>query len=161
MKSSAFPSGRMSGATVSQPILKAVNRDPVALRADFDALPIQDEKDVPYASQIPGVMHACGHDYHTAALLAVGKVLYRNREKLKGSFVMIHQHAEELSPGGAKAMIEDGCLEHVDAIFGTHLWATEPVGTVLCRPSIAADGFTIKVIGKGTVRSLTIRKTPF
>ncbi len=124
----------------------------VALRADFDALPIQDEKDVPYASQIPGVMHACGHDGHTAALLAAGKVLYRNREKLKGSFVMIHQHAEELSPGGAKAMIEDGCLEHVDAIFGTHLWATEPVGTVLCRPGpvmAAADGFTIKVIGKG------------
>ncbi|MFP3481442.1 M20/M25/M40 family metallo-hydrolase, partial [Burkholderia sp. SIMBA_057] len=76
----------------------------------------------PYASQIPGVMHACGHDGHTAALLAVGKVLYRNREKLKGSFVMIHQHAEELSPGRAKAMIEDGGLEHVDAIFGTHLW---------------------------------------
>ena len=124
----------------------------MALRADFDALPIQDEKDVPYASQIPGVMHACGHDGHTAALLAVGKVLYRNREKLKGSFVMIHQHAEELSPGGAKSMIEDGCLEHVDAIFGTHLWATEPVGTVLCRPGAvmaAADGFTIKVIGKG------------
>ncbi|KXZ24031.1 peptidase M20 [Bacillus nakamurai] len=124
----------------------------VALRADFDALPIQDEKDVSYASQVPGVMHACGHDGHTAALLAVGKVLYHNRDKLKGTFVMIHQHAEEFSPGGAKPMIEDGCLENVDAIFGTHLWATEPGGTILCRSGAvmaAADRFTIKVLGKG------------
>lgn len=124
----------------------------VALRADFDALPIQDEKDVLYASQVPGVMHACGHDGHTAALLAVGKVLFHHRDKLKGTFVMIHQHAEEFSPGGAKPMIEDGCLENVDAIFGTHLWATEPVGTILCRSGAvmaAADRFTIKVVGKG------------
>ncbi|AOL28139.1 MULTISPECIES: N-acetyl amino acid acetylase SndC [Bacillus] len=124
----------------------------VALRADFDALPIQDEKDVPYASKVPGVMHACGHDGHTAALLAVAKVLHQNRHELKGTFVMIHQHAEEYYPGGAKPMIDDGCLENADVIFGTHLWATEPLGTILCRPGAvmaAADRFTIKVFGKG------------
>ncbi|KHF28652.1 N-acyl-L-amino acid amidohydrolase [Anoxybacillus sp. BCO1] len=97
----------------------------VALRADFDALPIQDEKDVPYKSTVPGVMHACGHDGHTATLLVLAKALYELREHWSGTIVCIHQHAEEYAPGGAKAMIEDGCLEGVDAIFGTHLWATE------------------------------------
>ncbi|MCY8823502.1 M20 family metallopeptidase [Bacillus atrophaeus] len=124
----------------------------VALRADFDALPIQDAKDVPYASTVPGVMHACGHDGHTATLLAVAKVLYQNRHKLKGKFIIIHQHAEEYAPGGAEPMIADGCLEEADVIFGTHLWATEPLGTILYRTGAvmaAADRFTINIRGKG------------
>ncbi|KAB2333314.1 amidohydrolase [Cytobacillus depressus] len=90
----------------------------IALRADFDALPIQDEKDVPYKSKVNGVMHACGHDGHTATLLAVAKVLQENREQLAGKVVLLHQHAEEMCPGGAISMIEDGCLEGVDAVFG-------------------------------------------
>ncbi|MED1738343.1 M20 family metallopeptidase [Bacillus swezeyi] len=124
----------------------------IALRADFDALPIQDEKEAPYRSTVPGVMHACGHDGHTAALLVLAKILNQHADGLKGKIVMIHQHAEEYSPGGAKPMIEDGCLDGVDVIFGTHLWATEPLGTVQYRtgPMMAAsDRFTITINGKG------------
>ncbi|GGJ80625.1 amidohydrolase [Anoxybacillus voinovskiensis] len=124
----------------------------VALRADFDALPIQDEKDVPYKSTVPGVMHACGHDGHTATLLVLAKVLYDMKDELSGTIVLIHQHAEEYAPGGAIAMIEDGCLDGVDAIFGTHLWATEPTGTIQYRTGpimAAADRFEITIQGAG------------
>ncbi|WP_017379231.1 M20 family metallopeptidase [Paenisporosarcina sp. TG-14] len=124
----------------------------VALRADFDALPIQDEKDVSYKSTVPGVMHACGHDGHTATLLVLGKTLYDMREQLSGEYVLIHQHAEEYAPGGAKPMIEAGCLEGVDAIFGTHLWSLTPSGTIEYRvgPIMAAsDRFEIIIQGRG------------
>ncbi|MRX71452.1 amidohydrolase [Bacillus lacus] len=124
----------------------------VALRADFDALPIQDEKDVPYRSTVPGVMHACGHDGHTAALLVLAKTLHTNRAQLKGKIVCIHQHAEEYAPGGAKSMIEGGCLKGVDVIFGTHLWASEPLGKIQYKEGpmmAAADRFTISIQGKG------------
>src|SRR5690606_8121951 len=95
----------------------------VSLRADFDALPTQEERDTPYKSKVNGVMHACGHDGHTATLLVLAKVLNSLKDELAGNVVFIHQHAEEYAPGGAIAMIEDGCLEGVDVIFGTHLWA--------------------------------------
>lgn len=124
----------------------------IALRADFDALPIQDEKDVPYKSLVPGVMHACGHDGHTATLLVLAKALNELREDLEGTYIMIHQHAEEYAPGGAKSMIEDGCLEGVDAIFGTHLWASEPTGKIQYRVGpfmAAADRFEVTIQGKG------------
>ncbi|MEW8986950.1 MAG: M20 family metallopeptidase, partial [Bacillus sp. (in: firmicutes)] len=124
----------------------------IALRADFDALPIQDEKDAPYKSLVPGVMHACGHDGHTATLLVLAKNLNEMRADLEGTYVMIHQHAEEYAPGGAKPMIEAGCLDGVDAIFGTHLWATVPTGTIQSRVGpimAAADRFEITVNGKG------------
>ncbi|MBK5463532.1 amidohydrolase [Peribacillus sp. TH27] len=124
----------------------------IALRADFDALPIQDEKDVPYKSTVPGVMHACGHDGHTAALLATAKALAKHRENLPGNIVFIHQFAEEVTPGGARPMIEDGCLNGVDAVFGCHLMSTLPLGNVYYREGYiqaAADMFTIKIKGKG------------
>ncbi|MCH1626813.1 M20 family metallopeptidase [Fredinandcohnia quinoae] len=124
----------------------------VALRADFDALPIQDEKDVPYKSTVPGVMHACGHDGHTATLLVLAKSLNEVKDELEGSIVLIHQHAEEYAPGGAIAMIEAGCLDGVDVIFGTHLWATGPTGAILYREGpimAAADRFEITVKGSG------------
>ncbi len=79
----------------------------VALRADFDALPIQDAKDVPYKSKVPGAMHACGHDGHTALLLVLAKALNEMKDDLHGDVVFIHQFAEELAPGGAKPMIEE------------------------------------------------------
>ena len=124
----------------------------VALRADFDALPIQDEKEVPYKSTVPGVTHACGHDGHTATLLQVAKAIHELREDLAGEYVFIHQHAEEFAPGGAISMIEDGCLDGVDAIFGTHIWAMTPTGTIeyLTGPVMAAaDRFSIKIQGAG------------
>lgn len=124
----------------------------VALRADFDALPIQDEKDVPYKSTVDGVMHACGHDAHTATLLAVAKVLQEHRDELHGDVVLIHQFAEEVAPGGAKEMIEDGCLDGVDAIFGTHIWSQLPYGTIGYRAGYfmaATDQFDIEIIGRG------------
>ncbi|WVE37467.1 amidohydrolase, partial [Priestia megaterium] len=124
----------------------------VALRADFDALPIQDEKDVPYQSTVPGVMHACGHDGHTATLLVLAKALFEIRDSLPGKIVFIHQHAEEYAPGGAKSMIEDGCLDGVDAIFGTHLWSLTPTGVIQYRTGpimAAADRFEITIKGAG------------
>lgn len=124
----------------------------VALRADFDALPIQDEKDVPYKSTVPGVMHACGHDGHTATLLQLAKALHEMQEELAGEYVFIHQHAEEMAPGGAKSMIEAGCLDDVDVIFGTHLWSLTPSGNIeyYAGPIMAAaDKFEIFIQGSG------------
>jgi len=124
----------------------------IALRADFDALPIQDEKNVPYKSKIPGVMHACGHDGHTATLLAVAKVLSDNKDSLSGNVVLLHQHAEEKLPGGAIGMIEDGCLDEVDYVFGSHLSSIAPLGTYVYRSGYsmaATDFFEITIRGKG------------
>ncbi len=124
----------------------------VALRADFDALPIQDQKDVPYKSKVPGVMHACGHDAHTSGLLGLAAVLAKHRDQIKGNIVFIFQHAEEENPGGAKAMVEDGALDGVDAIFGAHLWSMAPVGKVWISPGpimANTDDFIIEVKGKG------------
>lgn len=124
----------------------------VALRADFDALPIQDEKDVPYKSKVDGVMHACGHDVHTSGLLHVAKVLSKNKEALAGTVIFIHQFAEEVIPGGAKFMIEDGCMDGVDAVFGAHVSSTDSLGTVGYRagPVMAnGDTFEITISGKG------------
>jgi amidohydrolase len=124
----------------------------VGLRADFDALPIQDEKEVEYRSTVPGVMHACGHDGHTATLLVLGKTLHELKDQLPGTIKLIHQHAEEYAPGGAKPMIEDGCLDGVNVIFGTHLWATEKLGKILFKTGsvmAAADRFEIVIKGSG------------
>ena len=124
----------------------------VALRADFDALNIQDEKHVPYKSTIDGKMHACGHDIHTATLLGVANVLSEVRAELAGNVVFIHQFAEELTPGGAKPMIEDGCLDGVDVIYGAHVWAGIPYGAVGVRSGhtmAAVDAFDIEIKGRG------------
>lgn len=124
----------------------------VALRADFDALPIQDEKEVEYKSRIPGVMHACGHDIHTAALLGVAKVLSEVREEVPGTIVFLHQFAEETSPGGAEFMIKDGCLDGVDVIYGAHVLSQQSYGTVSVvegYASSAQDDFYITIHGRG------------
>jgi amidohydrolase len=124
----------------------------VALRADMDALPIQDGKSCEYRSKVPGVMHACGHDGHTAALLGVARTLSEFRRDLAGEVVFLFQHAEEVSPGGAKAMIEDGALDGVDVIYGVHLWTPFPVGEVRTAPGpvmAAADEFVVEISGKG------------
>lgn len=124
----------------------------IALRADFDALAIQDEKEVSYKSTIKGVSHACGHDGHTATLLVLAKVLWKHRDELPGTYIFIHQFGEEVAPGGAKPMIEAGCLNGVDAIFGTHLWSQFPSGSINYRTGAmmaGADVFDIKILGSG------------
>lgn len=124
----------------------------IALRADFDALPIQDEKIVPYKSTVAGVMHACGHDGHTASLLGVARVLSKHRGDLNGKVVLIFQHAEEKPPGGAKFMIEDGALEGVDVVFGGHLATGMPLGKIATRPGpmmASVDAFKITLHGRG------------
>jgi amidohydrolase len=124
----------------------------IALRADFDALPIHDEKEVPYKSQNPGVMHACGHDGHTSALLGTAQALSVYREKLKGKVVFIFQPAEETPPGGAKFMVEDGVLDGVDYVFGIHLDSQAPLGKVLVGEGYqmaAVDKFAIHIQGRG------------
>ncbi|MCA1024818.1 MULTISPECIES: M20 family metallopeptidase [Cytobacillus] len=124
----------------------------VALRADFDALAIQEENDLPYKSKIDGAMHACGHDGHTATLLVLAKALNKIQEDIEGTIVFIHQFAEEIAPGGAISMIEDGCLDGVDAIFGTHIWSTFPLGTIQVKEGpimAAADQFNILIQGQG------------
>ncbi|MDV2583438.1 M20 metallopeptidase family protein [Alkalibacillus haloalkaliphilus] len=124
----------------------------IALRADFDALPIQEENDVPYKSKVDGVMHACGHDGHTASLLAVAEAALQFKEELPGTLVFLHQPAEEYAPGGAKPMIEEGALNGVDAVFGTHLWASTPLNKIETTkgPFMAgADRFTVTFKGKG------------
>jgi len=124
----------------------------VALRADFDALPIQDEKEVEYKSRIPGVMHACGHDIHTSGLLGVAQVLSECRDELPGNVVFLHQFAEELPPGGAKAMVEAGCLDGVDVVYGAHVasdFAVGKVGIANGFVTAAADSFEVVLYGKG------------
>ncbi|RXZ77039.1 amidohydrolase [Paenibacillaceae bacterium] len=123
----------------------------VALRADIDALAIQDEKTVDYASKVPGVMHACGHDAHTATLLSIAK-FYSSRSNWSGERRLLFQPAEEISPGGAQAMIGAGVLEGVDAIYGVHLWTPLQYGLVASRAGAlmaAADEFSIEVSGNG------------
>lgn len=124
----------------------------IALRADFDALPIYDEKEVSYKSQNPGVMHACGHDGHTAALLGTAEVLSQFRQQLRGKVIFIFQPAEETPPGGAKFMIEEGILDGVDYVFAAHVDPKMPLGKISVGEGYqmaAVDKFAIHVQGKG------------
>ncbi|MBI5366648.1 MAG: amidohydrolase [Planctomycetes bacterium] len=125
----------------------------VLLRADMDALPLTEENAVPYASTVPGVMHACGHDAHTAILATAAKALLARRERLHGAVKLVFQPAEE-SPGGALPRIQAGVLDHppVAAAFGLHMWNDFPLGRVAVRsgPLLAStDKFEIVVHGKG------------
>lgn len=124
----------------------------IALRSDIDALPIQDAKDCEYRSTVPGVMHACGHDGHMAELLAVAKYYSLHRAETAGTRVFLFQPGEEMLPGGAIRMIEDGALDGVDAIYGVHLWSPLPCGTATTRPGpfmATPDEFEIEIIGRG------------
>lgn len=125
----------------------------LAIRADMDALPIQEQNEVPYRSQHDGVMHACGHDGHTAIALGTAYYLSQHREHFAGTVKIIFQPAEE-GPGGAKPMIEEGVLKNpdVDAIIGLHLWNSLPLGTVGVRSGAlmaAVECFRCTILGKG------------
>src|SRR4051794_6612953 len=125
----------------------------VALRADMDALPILEENEVDYASQSSGVMHACGHDGHTAMLLGTVRALTELRGSFAGTVKLLFQPAEE-GGQGAKAMISAGALENPrpDAVFGIHLWNGIPVGEVWVRDGtmmVGVDAIEIKVVGAG------------
>ena len=102
----------------------------IAFRADMDALPIQEETGLPFASENPGVMHACGHDCHTAALLGLLRSMTQHRAALKYNVRFIFQYAEEPDPGGAIDMIANGCLAGVDRIYGLHVDNQLSVGTI-------------------------------
>ncbi|MBW4645487.1 MAG: amidohydrolase [Goleter apudmare HA4340-LM2] len=125
----------------------------LAIRADMDALPIQELNEVDYRSQHDGLMHACGHDGHTAIALGTAYYLQQHRQDFGGTVKIIFQPAEE-GPGGAKPMIEAGVLKNpdVDAIIGLHLWNNLPLGTVGVRSGAlmaAAECFNCQILGKG------------
>ncbi|WP_373894828.1 amidohydrolase [Virgibacillus sp. CBA3643] len=124
----------------------------VALRADFDALPITEETDVSFKSKNEGVMHACGHDSHTAYLLVLADCLIELKDKINGTVKIIHQHAEEQPPGGAKSIVEAGFLDEVNAIFGIHVLPMAPAGTVGYHSGYSFNGrtyFKLKIKGRG------------
>ena len=126
----------------------------LALRADFDALPITEENDVDYCSVNKGVMHACGHDAHTASLLGVVKILNNLKQEWEGSVKFIFQPAEEMLPGGAQQMIKDGVLENpkVEKMIGQHVFPDLEVGKVGFRPGkymASTDELHITIKGKG------------
>ena len=127
------------------------NGKTIALRADMDALPIQETSDVPYKSVNKGVMHACGHDGHIAMLLGAASVLNQIRDKLNGTVKLIFQPAEE-GPAGAMHMINEGVLEGIDEIYGIHLWNYQKVGEIGVKDGpilAAADMFEITITGRG------------
>ena len=139
----------------------------VALRADIDALPVTERNDLPYKSTVTttflgtesGVMHACGHDTHTAILMGVAEVMSKHKDKIKGTIKFIFQPAEEGPPpgeeGGAKLMVKEGVLQNptVDAIYGLHINSSTPVGTITLKPEgimAAVERFVVNVKGKGS-----------
>lgn len=136
-------------------IIEGKNKDKyIALRADMDALPIIEENETPYCSKNSGVMHACGHDAHTAILLGTARILNEIKDDLEGSIKLIFQPSEESFPGGAKVMIEEGVLKNPDVrnVIGEHVFPTLDAGKVGFRPGMymaSTDEIYLTVNGKG------------
>lgn len=124
----------------------------LALRADFDALPIKEDTGLEFSSKNEGIMHACGHDAHTAYLMILAECLIEMKDKLNGKIVIIHQPAEEKPPGGAQYLIKDGILDGVDNVIGVHVMSTMPANNVYYREGNVQSGrnfFKLKITGKG------------
>ena len=135
----------------------------VLVRCDMDALPIVEENDVPYRSQVAGRMHACGHDGHTSIALAVAQMLAAQRDQLRGAVKFVFQPAEEIGKG-ADAMVTDGVLADPlpDVCYGLHLWNEMPYGQVAVTPGpfmAGADGFHVTVHGRGSHAAIPDRAT--
>lgn len=130
----------------------------IAFRADMDALPIQEETGLPYASKNKNISHACGHDAHTAMLLDTAKTLSKMKGEIKGTVYFIFQHAEEEDPGGALEIIKSGALKDIQAFFGMHVIPNFPAGHIGILPDNAAsttsDGFVLTINGKGSHGSM-------
>lgn len=129
---------------------KNPSKQTIALRADIDALPITEQTALRYASKNTGVMHACGHDAHTAMLLGAAKILHEIRDRFEGSIQIIFQPAEEKSPGGAQRIIESGVLNGTDCIIGQHVFPDLEVGKVgFCKGKYMAASDEIDIVVKG------------
>lgn len=133
---------------------KNPSKKTIALRADMDALPIQEANEVNYKSTVPGVMHACGHDVHTSSLLTVSRILFGLKDHFEGTIKLIFQPGEEKNPGGASLMIKDGVLENPKPynIIGQHVMPLIPVGKIGFREGMymaSCDEIYLTVIGKG------------
>jgi len=152
---SSFGGLELSRPTKNSVMARLVGKQPgktLAIRADMDALPIQEENVFEFASKNPGVMHACGHDGHTAMLLGCAKVLTALKDQLQGEVRFLFQHAEEIAPGGAEEMVQAGVMEGVDYVIGTHLWSpleTGKIGVTFGPMMAAPDTFWITVQGRG------------
>ena len=151
----SFGNLELSRPTKTSVMARLIGSQPgkiLAIRADMDALPIQEENKFEFASNTPGVMHACGHDGHTAILLGTARVLSGMKDQIHGEVRFLFQHAEELFPGGAEEMVEAGVMEDVDFVIGTHLWSpmeVGKVGIVYGKMQAAPDTFDITINGAG------------
>ncbi|UOF92761.1 M20 family metallopeptidase [Fodinisporobacter ferrooxydans] len=152
---SSFGNLELSRPTQTSVMARLIGKQPgkvLAIRADMDALPIEEDNTFAFVSQNPGVMHACGHDGHTAMLLGTAKVLSALKDDIQGEVRFLFQHAEELCPGGAEEMVQAGVMEGVDIVIGTHLWAPMEIGKIgVCYGAMMAspDTFWITINGKG------------
>jgi amidohydrolase len=151
----SFGNLELSRPTRTSVMARLIGTNPgktMAIRADMDALPIQEENTFEFASKNPGVMHACGHDGHTAMLLGTAKILSSLKEYISGEVRFFFQHAEELYPGGAEEMVQAGVMDGVDLVIGAHLWTPieiGKVGVVYGAMMAAPDTFWITVKGQG------------
>lgn len=154
-KLNSFGGLEISRPTKTSIVARLIGSHPgkvLAIRADMDALPIQEENEIEFSSKKDGIMHACGHDGHTAMLLGTAKLLCSFKEKIKGEIRFIFQHAEELPPGGAIEMVNAGVLDGVDLIIGAHLTSNLETGKIGLNygPIMAgADMFKLTIFGEG------------
>jgi amidohydrolase len=150
-----FGNLELSRPTPTSVVARLVGAKPgrtLAIRADMDALPIEEENDFEFVSRNPGTMHACGHDGHTAMLLGTAKILASMKDEIAGEVRFLFQHAEELFPGGAQELVDSGVMDGVDTVIGAHLWASLPVGKlgVAYGPMMGSpDTFWITIKGRG------------
>lgn len=124
----------------------------IGLRADMDALGLVEENDLPYKSQNPGVMHGCGHDAHTALLMAVAELLAKHQDLIEGTVYFVFEQGEEFLPGGAVQLVADGIMEKIDYMFAIHVNAASPIGVIDVQPGVrfaAVGTYDLEITGKG------------